>query len=111
MKKELLGKCPICDRELVAGPSVNEHHFIPKSKGGKHDDKVFLHKCCHDFLHRRFTENELAKIYNTPEKCLEDEAIQKYVKWLKKKDPEFLDKIVVSNRKKKKITLIRMFIN
>lgn len=100
-KKENLGLCPICSRDMISGPSVNEHHFVPKSKGGKANDKVLLHKCCHDYLHRRFTENELARIYNTPEKCLEDEFIQKYVNWLKKKDPEFLDKIDVSNRKRK----------
>lgn len=88
--KENLGNCPICSRDMISGPSVNEHHFIPKSKGGKAEDKILLHRCCHDFLHRTFTESELAREFNTPAKCLEHESVQKYVKWLRKKIQNFL---------------------
>lgn len=99
---KIKGSCPICGRDLIAGNSINDHHFIPKSKGGKNHDKITLHKVCHDFLHRRFTEKELSKEYNSPDKCLTDEAVQKFVKWLKKKDPEFVDSVKTSNRKRKK---------
>lgn len=91
----------MCKRDLIKGPSVNEHHFIPKSKGGKAEDKILIHRSCHDFLHKRFTENELARVYNTPEKCLEDEDVIKYMKWIQKKDPEFIDSIKTSNKKRK----------
>lgn len=94
--------CPLCKRLMVEGPSINEHHFIPKLKGGKSKDKILIHKVCHDFLHRTFTETELANYYNTPERCLENESVQKYMKWLQKKDPEFVDSIKVSNKKKGK---------
>lgn len=97
--KEIIGKCPICNRDMIKGPSIDEHHFIPKSKKGK--EKEFLHKTCHRFIHALFTENELAKKYNTPESLLEVEEVKNYVKWLSKKDPEFIDKIKTSNRKKK----------
>lgn len=97
--KEILGSCPICGRDLIKGNSINDHHFIPKCKGGKASDKITLHKVCHDFLHRQFTENELRRVYNTPEKCLEVESVIKFTKWLKKKDPEFVDTIKVSNKK------------
>ena len=40
--------------------------------------------------------------YNTPEKCLESEPVQKFVKWVSKKDPEFKDSVKTSNRKKRK---------
>lgn len=40
--KEVLGKCPICNRDMIKGPSIDEHHFIPKSKKGK--EKEFLPK-------------------------------------------------------------------
>lgn len=96
--KIILGYCPICGRPMIQGPSVDEHHFIPKCKGGK--EKQYLHKTCHRFIHSQFTESELSKVYNTPEKLLEVESIQNYVKWLKKKDPEFIDKIKTGNRKK-----------
>ncbi len=96
--KEIIGQCPICSRSMIKGPSVDEHHFVPKCKGGK--EKHFLHKTCHRFIHSQFTESELSKIYNTPEKLLEVESIQKYVKWLQKKDPEFVDSIKTGNRKR-----------
>lgn len=101
MKKEVLGKCSLCGRDLIKGPSVNEHHFLPKSRGGKAEDKVTVHRVCHDMLHRVFTEKELEREYNTPAKCLQHEAIIKYVKWLQKKDPEFVDSVKTSNKKKK----------
>lgn len=97
-----VGKCPICGREMIKGASINDHHFIPKSKGGKAEDKITLHVVCHNFLHRQFTEKELMKEYNTPEKCLENESVQKFVKWVSKKDPEFKDSVKTSNRKKRK---------
>lgn len=97
-KKEILGDCPLCNRPMIKGPSVDEHHFIPKCKGGK--EKQYLHKTCHRFIHAQFTESELSKIYNTPEKLLAVEIIQNYMKWLQKKDPEFIDLIKTGNRKK-----------
>lgn len=96
--KEILGDCPLCTRAMIKGPSVDEHHFIPKCKGGK--EKQYLHKTCHRFIHAQFTESELSKMYNTPEKLLEVEVIQNYMKWLQKKDPEFIDSIKTGNRKK-----------
>lgn len=100
-ERQKVGTCPLCKRDLIEGPSINEHHFIPKSKGGKSEDKILIHRSCHDFLHRRFTENELARTYNSPEKCLEDEDVKNYMTWIKKKDPEFIDRIKVSNKKKR----------
>jgi hypothetical protein len=100
--KEVVGNCPICSREMIKGSSINDHHFIPKSKGGKAEDKITLHKVCHDFLHRQFREVELMREFNTPEKCLEQESVLKFVKWLKKKDPEFVGTVKVSKRKGKR---------
>lgn len=40
---EFKGLCPICDREMFNdGKSINRHHFIPKSRGGK--DQFFTHQ-------------------------------------------------------------------
>lgn len=98
----LIGKCPICSRDMISGSSVNEHHFKPKSRSGKAEDKIMLHRVCHDKLHRIFTEKELELHYNTPEKCIEHDEIKKIVKWLTKKHPEFVDKVIISNNKKSK---------
>ena len=47
--------CPLCQRQLIPGPSVDKHHLVPNSKKGK--ETVTLHKICHSKLHSVFTEN------------------------------------------------------
>lgn len=99
MKDEnIIGMCPICDREMWQGESVNKHHFVPKSEGGK--ETMFVHRVCHSKIHSLFTEPELALLYYTPELLKENENIQKFIKWVSKKDPDFYDRSVRSNNKK-----------
>lgn len=82
-------KCPLCKRELIDGPSVDGHHLVPKTFGGK--EVVILHKVCHHKIHSVFTERELLHDYNTIERLLQHEEIQKFVRWVRKKDPEYYD--------------------
>lgn len=91
-------QCPICQRELIDGPSVDRHHLIPKSLGGK--DMILLHKVCHQKIHSVFTERELLKTYNTIPMILSHAAIQNFIKWVKKKPATFIDISVQSKRKK-----------
>lgn len=81
--------CPLCNRELNSTNS-NLHHLIPKSKKGK--NVVRLHKICHNQIHALFTEKELAKKYNTIDILKTDERIQKFIKWISKKNPNFYEK-------------------
>lgn len=81
--------CPLCGRELIDGPSVDYHHLIPRSKGGKNTIK--MHKVCHRKIHKVFTEKELKREYFTIEKILENKNIQKFLGWIRKKHPEFCD--------------------
>ena len=81
------------------GSSVNKHHFLPKCKGGK--DSEFVHRVCHTKIHSLFTESELAKEYNDPEKVVSHPEMQKFILWIKKKEPDFYDRTVKHNRKKK----------
>lgn len=81
--------CPLCKRLL--GKSQNEHHLVPKLKGGRLGPTVFLHKVCHSKIHSLFTETELASKYNTIEKLLGNEEIQKFIKWVSKKPIDFYD--------------------
>jgi hypothetical protein len=97
----MVTSCPLCDRELVPGPSIDEHHLIPRLKGGKNGPKVMLHKVCHSKIHSIFKESELARVYNTIEKLLEHEEIQKFVKWVTKKHPEFYESNKMNNHKKR----------
>ena len=80
--------CAICGREL-GGVNLSKHHLIPKSKGGKHTDTIYLHHICHQKIHAVFSEKLLKDYYYTPERILENEEMQKFVKWVSKQDPSF----------------------
>lgn len=84
---EILGPCPICDRDLIAGKSVNEHHLIPRTFKGK--ETITLHKICHSKIHSVFTERELLHQFNTPERLRAHPEMEKFIKWVQKKEPEF----------------------
>lgn len=81
--------CPLCQRPLVPGPSVEHHHIVPKSKGGR--ETVALHAVCHKMLHKVFTETELA--HQTPDfsQALAHPEIAKFVSWVQKKPLKFKD--------------------
>jgi hypothetical protein len=99
-KMEIIGDCPICNREMYKGDFVDKHHFHPKCKGGKETE--YLHRICHRKIHSLFTENELAKEYNNAEMVKIHPEIIKFVKWVSKKDPNFYDSTVTHNRKRRK---------
>ena len=84
---------------MVEGTS-NDHHLIPSMFGGK--EKVELHIICHDKLHHTFTEREMLNYYNTIERILENEDIQKFVKWIQKKDVNYYSKNKDTNKRKGK---------
>lgn len=88
-KGDELGQCAICGRLMIAGPSVDKHHFVPKSQGGKEKDVQYIHRVCHKKLHTVFSEKELARTYNTPAVILENPEIKVFVKWVRKKHPEY----------------------
>lgn len=50
-----------------------------------------MHRVCHGKIHHTFTERQLELEYNTVEKLMENDDIQKFVAWVKKKEPEFYD--------------------
>lgn len=92
--------CPLCDRPLVPGPSVNEHHLIPKCEGGK--DAHPIHRICHSKIHSIWSENELRDVYNTFEAIRADERIQKFVRWVSKKAPEYRSRNRMANDHRKR---------
>ena len=90
--------CPLCGRALIPGPSVNEHHLVPRSHRGR--DTVTLHRICHSKIHSIFSERELADYYNTFERLLENEDMRKFVSWVRKKDPEYVGRNVKPSRRR-----------
>ena len=85
---EHVEQCPLCDRELGT-INIDEHHLVPRQFKGKHKEPI--HRICHRKIHATFTERELEKLYHTWEMLREHEQIQKFVKWIAKKDPSYYD--------------------
>jgi len=77
--------CSLCNRPLPEKPS--KHHLIPKTFKGK--EIVMLHRICHRQIHANFTERELRNYYHTIDRLLENNNIQKFIKWVRNKPPEF----------------------
>lgn len=77
--------CPLCHRDTDL---VNDHHFVPRAKGGKEKTSICLP--CHNTIHDLFTNNELRDIYNTPGALKGHEGFRKYLKWIRKKPADFM---------------------
>lgn len=80
--------CPLCARPLITGPSVDEHHLIPRSQGGK--EKFLVHKICHQKIHQTLTEKELARSYASWVSLQAHPEIATFIGWVRKRPPEFL---------------------
>jgi hypothetical protein len=93
-------RCPLCERPLGT-VNIDRHHLVPRTRGGK--ATVLLHKICHQTIHSVFTENQLARHYNTIERLKADERIAKFVAWVSKRPSEFHDppKQVLSRRRRR----------
>lgn len=98
--QEDLGPCPLCGRPLLDGPSINKHHVVPKTFGGR--ETHWVHVVCHTKIHSVFTERELLHTFNTFEALLEHPDIQAFVKWVQKKPPEFRDRNAPTRRKQRR---------
>lgn len=53
---------------------------------------MLLHDICHAKLHHTFTNKELDDHYHTVERIREHSELQKFIKWVSKKPPEFYSK-------------------
>lgn len=79
--------CALCNREVTF---VTKHHLLPKEEGGRYSDTVDLCQPCHSTIHLHFTNQELAREYNTIAALQTAERLQKYLTWIKNKN---IDKI------------------
>ncbi len=77
--------CDLCGRPL--GKITEKHHLTPKSQGGTRT--VPLHPICHRNIHALLNEKELARNFNSIDALQAHEDIQKFVKWVSTKDPDF----------------------
>jgi formate-dependent nitrite reductase cytochrome c552 subunit len=85
--------CELCGR---AQP-LTFHHLIPKklhtkrayrrsfSKQALDTHGLYLCRDCHNKVHKTFSLKELAEAYNTREALLNTDAIQRFIRWVRKK--------------------------
>lgn len=72
---------------MLDDSSVNRHHLIPKTFGGQ--EICHIHVVCHTKIHAVFSERELLEHYHTWERLREHEEIRKFVRWVRRKPPDF----------------------
>ena len=86
-----LGDCPICARPLLKGPSIDKHHFLPKSEGGGAEHALWVHRICHKQVHALFTAKELARDpeLQRPSALAAHPDFEGFIAWIRKQPPEF----------------------
>jgi hypothetical protein len=80
------------------GKSIDKHHFVPKCRGGKATE--YVHRVCHRKIHSLWTEKELEREFNDPEKVSSHPEMQKFIRWVSKKEPDFYDRSEQHSRKR-----------
>ena len=81
---------------MVPGSSIDEHHLVPKSQGGRAAQLV--HRVCHRKIHATFTESQLAGEFSTWQALRAHPEIAAFVRWLRNKPAEFYDRSAKTNR-------------
>ncbi|WP_340117416.1 HNH endonuclease [Pelagibius sp. 7325] len=74
---------------MIAGASVDRHHWVPKSEGGRETDCI--HVVCHRMIHRVFDERALATDYADPEAVRAHPEIARFVTWVRRKPADYVD--------------------
>ncbi len=92
--------CQLCGREIPDYVPQSLHHLVPKSKGGKGGVTVLLHHICHKQIHAMINEKELASTYSNFEAIRKHPRIEKFVKWIRKRPPEFISRSFKLNKNK-----------
>ena len=75
--------CPLCER---SGAIMSLHHLIPKSLGGQ--DVELICSDCHNAIHARYSNKELALYFTSMDKLKKDPELQKAYRFLSKQDPQ-----------------------
>ena len=77
----MIGTCELCDRDEI---ELTIHHLTPREFGGSHLPIAYLCKSCHKQIHALYSNRELTIRLNTVLWLKDDEALKKYLKWIKK---------------------------
>lgn len=92
--------CPLCNRPIPPDVPQSQHHLIPKLKGGKGGPTVLLHDICHREIHASLTEAELARDYHTIATLQAHPRLEKFIRWVSKRPPDFRSRVPGKRRKR-----------
>ncbi|MFS2009819.1 HNH endonuclease [Azospirillum sp. CT11-132] len=92
--------CPLCGRPMVPGASLNEHHLIPRTYGGR--ETVTMHRICHAKIHAVLTEQQLRDHYHEIDALRGHPDIAAFIRWVRRKPPEFIDGHATDRRRRKR---------
>ncbi len=74
---------------MVPGPSVNEHHLVPRRFRGRH--AIRLHRVCHDKIHAVLSDRALNDHYHTIDRLRGHPEIARFIAWVARKPPDYVD--------------------
>ena len=97
--------CPLCQRPMVPGPSLDRHHTLPRSHGGS--ATVTMHKICHRAIHAMLSERELAEDFaggasGDFARLRAHPPLAQFVAWVRKRPPEYYDRTRWSKARREK---------
>ncbi len=65
------------------------HHLVPRSKGGARAPTVLLHRICHNAIHARFSEAELARRLADIDSLRAEPDVARFIAWVAGRPPDF----------------------
>jgi 5-methylcytosine-specific restriction enzyme A len=74
---------------VPAGARASRHHLTPRLKGGARRSTVLLHQICHNAIHARFSEAELARRLSDIPSLRAEPEIARFLDWVRTKPPGF----------------------
>lgn len=77
-------ECPICGHEY-GKTEMTRHHLVPKSRKGR--VTVSICRSCHRQVHALYTEKELEQRFDTLDKLVAAEEMQRWIRWIRKRRP------------------------
>jgi hypothetical protein len=75
--------CGLCGRGFPTD-RLTQHHCLPKSKGGTHEDVALICSQCHSMIHATYTNATLAAVYPTIEQLRRAPELTKFIAWVRK---------------------------
>lgn len=94
--------CALCLRPIPAGARASVHHLVPRLKGGARGPTALLHQICHDEIHARLSEAEIAREAASPEALRAHPALADFLAWIAKRPPDFHGRTLPSKRRRRR---------